>query len=111
MGRVCLRSNAHNLAARNSDFLTNETCNFLTDAGYLNRKYRYTQIQGQLMISDLLFCDFFVWTPSVCKVKCVYPDVRFWEKLENQLTMFFVTNVLPEVMSHKLQRSVESDSV
>ena len=46
----------------------------------------------------------------MCKVERVYPDVRFWEKLEKQLTMFFVTNVLPEVMSHKLQRSVESDS-
>ena len=47
----------------------------------------------------------------MCKVERVYPDVRFWEKLEKQLTMFFVTNVLHEVMSHKLQRSVESDSV
>ena len=62
-------------SARNADFLTNETCNFLTDAGYLNRKHHYyTQIQGQLMTSGLLFCD---WTPSACKVKNVYPDVRF----------------------------------
>ena len=30
---------------------------FLTDVGYLNRKHRYyIQIQGQLMISGLLFC-------------------------------------------------------
>ena len=98
-------------SARNDDFLTNETCSFLTDVGYLNRKHRYyTQIQGQFMISGPLFCDFFVWTPSVCKVERIYPDVRFWEKLEKQLSIFFVTNVLPEVMSHKLRRSLESDS-
>jgi len=43
-------------SARNADFLTNKACNFLTDAGYLNRKHHYyTQIQGQLMISGLCF--------------------------------------------------------
>ncbi|XP_065919203.1 uncharacterized protein [Dysidea avara] len=98
-------------SARNAEFLTSETCCFLTDAGYLNKKHRYyTQIQGQLMISGLLFCDLFVWTPSVCKVERIYPSVRFWEKLEKRLTMFFITNVLPEIMTHKLQQSVENDS-
>ena len=98
-------------SARNAEFLSNETCCFLTDSGYLNKKHRYyTQIQGQLMISGQLFCDFFVWTPSVCKLERIYPSVRFWEKLEKQLTMFFVTNVLPEIMTHRLLQSVESDS-
>ena len=59
-------------SARHAEFLTSEMCCFMTGAGYLNKKYRYySQIQGQLMISGLLFCDLFVWTPCV-----------IWEKLE-----------------------------
>ena len=98
-------------SSRDTSFLNKDNCSFLTESGYLNRKHRYyTQVQGQLMVSGLLFCDFFVWTPSVCKVERVYPDVRFWEKLVKQLTLFFVTNVLPEIMTQRLLRSIESDS-
>jgi len=59
------------------------------------------------MISGLLLCDFCV---DSIGVQSIYLDVRFWEKkkLEKQLTMFFGTNVLPEVMFHELQRSFES---
>ena len=35
-----------------------KTCNFLTDSGYLNRNY--TQVQGQLLFTGQLFCDFYL---------------------------------------------------
>ena len=62
------------------------------------------------MVSGQLFCDFFVWTPTVYKVERIYPDVHFWEKSEKRLTSFFVANVLPEVMTCRLnQDDNESD--
>lgn len=37
----------------------NEICAFLKDSGYLSWKHHYyTQVQGHLMISGQLFCDF-----------------------------------------------------
>ena len=87
-----------------------QTCGFLTEAGFLDRKHHYyTQVQGQLMITGRLFCDFFIWTPLVHKVERIYPDVRVWETLEKKLTSFFVTNVLPEIMTHRLKEEIESD--
>ena len=75
--------------ARSTAVLSKESCSFLTDLGYLNKKHRYyTQVQGQLMVSGLSFCDFFLWTPSVGKVERIYPDVQFWEKLDKKLTLF-----------------------
>ena len=91
-------------SARHAGSLNNETCAFLTDSGYLSRKHRYyTQVQGQLMVSGQLFCDFFIWTPTVYKVERIHPDVHFWEKLEKRLTSFFVANVLPEIMTCRLK--------
>ena len=76
-------------SARHTDpnSLTSTTCAFLTSASYLNHKHRYyTQVQGQLMVTGRLFCDFFIWTPVGYKIERVYPDVHFWEKLEKKLT-------------------------
>ena len=79
-------------SARHANSLSSQTCGFLTEAGFLDRKHHYyTQVQGQLMITGRLFCDFFIWTPLVHKVERIYPDVRFWETLEKKLTSFFVT--------------------
>ena len=84
-------------SARHPGSLNNETCAFLTDSGFLSQKHRYyTQVQGQLMVSGQLFCDLFIWTPTVYKVERIHPDVHFWKKLEKRLTSFFVVNVLPE---------------
>jgi len=38
-------------SARSTAVLSKESCSFLTDSGYLNKKHRYyTQVQGQLMV-------------------------------------------------------------
>ena len=56
--------------ARDAGSLNNETYAFLTDSSYLSWKPRYyTQVQGQLMVGGQLFCDFFIWTPTVYKVE------------------------------------------
>ena len=90
--------------------LTSSTCAFLTSTGYLNHKHRYyTQVQGQLMVTGRLFCDFFIWTPVGYKIERLYPDVHFCEKLEKKLTSFYVTKVLPEIMSCRLKQEMERE--
>ena len=65
------------------DNLKSHTCAFITDTGHINHKHRYyTQVQGQLMITNKIFCDFFIWTPKGNKTIRIYHDVQFWEKLE-----------------------------
>ena len=90
--------------------LTSTTCAFLTSTGCLNHKHRYyTQVQGQLMVTGRLFCDFLIWTPVGYKIERVYPDVHFWEKLEKKLTSFYVINVLPEIMTRRLKQELEME--
>ena len=90
--------------------LTSSTCAFLTSTGYLNHKHcYYTQVQGQLMVTGRLFCDFFIWTPVGYKIERLYPDIRFCEKLEKKLTSFYVTKVLPEIMSCRLKQEMERE--
>ena len=68
-------------SARHTNSLSSQTCGFLTEAGFLDRKHRYytqvqgqlmitdrlryyIQVQGQLMITDQLFCDFYLDSTS-----------------------------------------------
>lgn len=60
------------------------------------------------MITNKIFCDFFIWTPKGNKTIRIYRDVQFWEKLEKKLTAFYVDHVLPEVLSNKLKQGIES---
>ena len=82
---------------------------FLTDGG-LNRSHKYyTQVQGQLAITNRQFCDFVVWTPIGLITQRIYHDSFFGEKVVKKLTSCFVENILPEILTHKLKRSLESD--
>ena len=82
---------------------------FLTDGG-LNRSHKYyTQVQGQLAITNRQFCDFVVWTPIGLITQRIYHDSLFWEKVVKKLTSCFVENILPEILTNKLKRSLESD--
>ncbi len=69
----------------------------------LSRSHKYyTQVQGQLAMCDKDFCDFVVWTPKGIIVERINRDLPFWEKLIAKLTAFYVENMLPELISHRL---------
>ena len=92
--------------------ISSSMCSFITDAGCLNQKHKYyTQVQGQLMITNRIFCDFVIWTTKGLRVvQRIYHDVRMWEKLEKKITAFYVAYVLPETMTRKLKEmNSESD--
>ena len=90
-----------------SSDITSSICPFITDAGCLNLKYKYyTQVQGQLMITNRSFCDDVIWiTKGLQVVQRINHNVRMWEKLQKS----FVAYVLPEIMTHKL-KEMDSES-
>nr|XP_047146120.1 uncharacterized protein LOC105849547 [Hydra vulgaris] len=69
-----------------------------------SHKY-YTQIQGQMMILDVEFCDFFIWTPlesegNYLLVK-VYRDEKFINEIKQALHKYYFTYILPETVTRE----------
>ena len=76
---------------------------FLNSDGRLKHSHKYyTQIQGQLAVTDRSFCDFIVWTPKGFEQERVVVNASFWEKVQRKLTCFFVEHLLPEIMTHTM---------
>ena len=64
--------------------------------------YVCLQIQGQLHILKRRWCDFVVWTPREddYSQERIYYDQKFWEeKMLPKLNNFYLTSLLPEVVS------------
>ena len=58
----------------------------------------YYQIQGQLAITKLVWCDFFVWTPAGYTVEHIRADSIFWEDIKGKLIRFHREAILPELV-------------
>ena len=59
----------------------------------------YHQVQGQLAITQLPWCDFFVWTPHGTYVQRVERDDNLWQhKILPKLKMFYHEYLLPELV-------------
>jgi hypothetical protein len=63
----------------------------------------YTQVQLQMLIHKVGFCDFFVYTNIDCVTVKVKIDVDFCARLLKKTDNFFFTHVLPELLSRKLE--------
>lgn len=84
---------------------------FFMKTGGLSRTHRYyTQVQGQLAISNRNYCDFVVWTPKGLILERIYHNPNFWEKLVLKLTSFFIESLLPEIMTHNLKNKLLEES-
>ena len=63
-----------------------------------NHNYYY-QIQGQLSVLKLEWCDFVVWTNVDLHVERIKADEKFWcEKCLPQLSSFYYNIMLPEII-------------
>ncbi|PFX34305.1 hypothetical protein AWC38_SpisGene888 [Stylophora pistillata] len=58
----------------------------------------YYQVQAQLYICDVDYCDFVVWTPKDIHIERIVPNDEFWADITFKATLFFVNGVLPELM-------------
>ena len=83
------------------DSLRSKKRSFLNSQGLVRSHKYYTQIQGQLLICNKLFCDFVVWTTKGLISERIYVDIRFTEKLSKKLTDFYIDTFLPEILTHK----------
>ena len=75
---------------------------FLNHQGLVHTHKYYTQVQGQLLLCERQYCDLVVWTTVEFVSFRIYKDIPFTEKLLTKLTKFFVRNLLPELMTHRL---------
>ncbi len=91
------------------DELKNKKGSFLNDAGLVRSHRYYTQVQGQLEITDAMFCDFIVWTPTDLFIQRIFKDNRFTETLLKKLNTFYVEKMLPELMTHHLMNPITTD--
>ena len=60
-------------------------------------KYYY-QIQGQMSILEVLYCDFVCWTPHCVHLERIAYDIEFVNNMIPQLTCFFLGVILPEIL-------------
>ena len=64
----------------------------------LKRSHNYFyQVQGQLGITQLPWCDFFIWTPAGSFVERIRPNQVFWSDIKPKLTQFYHHGLLPEL--------------
>ena len=65
----------------------------------LSRKHKYYyQIQGQMSILEVLYCDFVCWTPHGVHLERIAYDVEFVNNMIPQLTCYFLGVILPEIL-------------
>ena len=88
--------------ARDKDFYC-----FLNDVDEICLKeehHYYYQIQGQLAITKRKWCDFIIWTLKGLSVQRIFFKSDFWENMLSKLKFFYVTNVMPEILSSRVKR-------
>ena len=63
----------------------------------------YYQVQMQLVICEVSYCDFVVWTlKGVVNIR-IKPDESFFKKINPKLGHFFQQCILPELLTQSLQ--------
>jgi len=75
-------------------------CLVLEDGDYTldkNHEYYY-QVQMQLHVSNLPYCDFVMWTPTVLWIERVSMNEAFWKEHSETATTFLYVAVLPELV-------------
>ena len=74
-----------------------------------NHAYYY-QVQTQLNVCRLPYCDFVVWTESTIIQERITVDTEFYEGLMDDIKHFFMYGVLPEIVGKWYTRKPIADS-
>ena len=67
-----------------------------------NHQYYY-QVQLQLVLCEVSYCDFVVWTPKGIVNIRIQPDEHFFKEINPKLDYFFQQCILPELLTQSLQ--------
>jgi hypothetical protein len=74
-----------------------------------SHKY-YSQVQAQLAICDVTYCDFICWTTQGMFIERIFKDPLYLADNLTILTDFFKQYFLPETLTQKLRNSLFSTS-
>ena len=76
--------------------------------GEINRRHRFFfQVQGQLHITNRLYCIFVLWTKKEVKTVRIEKDDTFWKShMEEKLKAFYLDCLLPELIDPRHPRSM-----
>ncbi|XP_074039917.1 uncharacterized protein isoform X1 [Leptinotarsa decemlineata] len=75
-----------------------------------NHKY-YFQVQAQIFISNILYCDFVVWCPNFIYVERVFPDFEFWENNLKKALDFHKQVIMPELLGRYYTSKVPGGNI
>ena len=73
---------------------------FLNNHGLVMTHKYYTQVHGQLLVSQKKYCVFMVWTQKGQVVHRLYPNINFTEKLLQKLTNFYLQDSIPVLLNN-----------
>ena len=62
----------------------------------------YAQVQGEIAILGVEWCDFVVYSNNAVIVDRVLADLEYWNELEQILEDFYICHVIPEILSRRI---------
>ena len=62
----------------------------------------YAQVQGEMAIIGVEWCDFVVYSNDSVIVDRIIADADYWNHLSERLEQFYVTHVIPEILFEKI---------
>lgn len=58
----------------------------------------YYQVQMQIFVSNLLYCDFVIWSPNIFFKQRIYPDFEFCNKNSEIALKYHSEIIMPELL-------------
>ena len=78
----------------------------------LNRNSKYfTQVLGQMAVADVTRCDFFVYSGEGYHHEVIEFDESLWMPISIMLTLFFLTFIVPELLSSSVKQAIQMTKV
>ena len=82
------------------------------DAFVLKKDHTYYyQIQMQIFVSTLPYCDFVIWSPNLFFKQRVLPDFKLWEEKYPILLKFHSEVILPELLGRYFTRNEGTEKI
>lgn len=84
-----------------NDLFKKKSAPLVKDNGVIkmNTKHQYYfQVQMQMFVADVLYCDFMAWNDSNHIIVRVEKDQSFWNNEYPKTTTFFYDVILPELL-------------
>lgn len=91
----------------NFEEIFNDHDSGLTVSGSMNTSHRYfSQIQTQMLTTNISLCDFVVWTPHLMITCSVELNNEFCRFVSMRSEMFFKNVILPELLTRRIMNNI-----